>query len=710
MKLSSAALPLLLLVASPQALPRALPARPPAAQPPAAQEVQTFRDKLKAALRIGASDEVTRLVRQNEEATVAEVMALCEAIAIEGSDELEDLIAALRKAWKEIYETEFVDNMYEFFSLLRVDLKRTRAQILNRYAVDIAAFQKAEDTGDSNALNAIGLNFQAYGAAFEEIGDYYNASQSYLNYGLCFDESRREQDADPRRAFEGQRKAVELREKIGLLDAPWKVAKARMQDLEAAGYGDSPPPEAPSGDPPAGETPPAGGEAGGAEAPPAPAPAAAPAEPALVSMAFEVADDPEEPSRPHYTLDTAYQMWSSLSLGAAAAAGEAAPSVKFSSFVSEASPVVLRTAAAKAGVDYTGDGQVDVEIPLTGKITPVQVEIGKDDARRPWAFLATIGRTEDTYQGFQFNLEVSDQYMGIYFAPAASVGGLLGSKKIRVFDDNMDGIYGSLPLTWGYIGLADGSFQPDMDAILVEGEKAARPWSSLFELDGAWYRLEAERGGLVLRATPASPKLGWLKLDYGGGDADWVVVQGNAPNDTLFLRLEQGKKVAAPIGGYKLFAGEISTGKDDQLNKALMLATPRTPFFEVREGQTTDVKLGAPYTFAFDFKQDATSLTVVGKSVVVEGRGNESYQRLWNCVLMPDVLVRKAGSKKGKEVGGMRPIQSQEELADKNNDYVSIWFPQDLVHEKKVDEVLEVQLVSKKHKLFKKIESDWQTD
>ena len=165
----------------------------------------------------------------------------------------------------------------------------------------------------------------------------------------------------------------------------------------------------------------------------------------------------------------------------------------------EDSPAVLRTGAAKASVDVNGDGKGDVEIPLTGKIAQVQINLG-GDAARPWAFLAVIGAERDTYQGINpWNLAPNDAQMSIYVAAAASLVGTVNGTKVRVIDDNLDGHYGSAPKIWRYPGLIEGSNQPDVDTVVIGDAKVARPWSRLQKIGDA-------RFGRAEREWPTSPR------------------------------------------------------------------------------------------------------------------------------------------------------------------------------------------------------------
>ncbi len=131
-----------------------------------------------------------------------------------------------------------------------------------------------------------------------------------------------------------------------------------------------------------------------------------------------------------------------------------------------------------------------------------------------------------------------------------------------------------------------------------------------------------------------------------------------------------------------------------------------TPTWRVSAGESATVELGAPFGFDFKVSQGEESVTVSGNSVVITGRGQETYQRFWNCVPRPEVSVRKVGTKKGSKGEKLRRVESQEQINDQGN-FDGVWFPYGTEIEKKKGEDVEVQLVEKKNKLFGKVESDW---
>jgi hypothetical protein len=569
--------------------------------------------------------------------------------------------------------------VYEFFSLIPPSAKEQRKKLKHQYQLQNKKFLDAEREKDKNKFGELGLIMKGLGERFEEIGDYYFASQAYLQWGRANDEPLRGTDADLKTAHDAYLKAVQAREKLELLDIHHAQTKERQQHLEAAGFGDP------------------------AKGPPK---AAEPKEGAAITLAptFELVEEIEEYRRPLFTADSLYLMWSTVQLRGKGT------STKFNGM--KDSPTVLRVGSAEVMVDTDGDGEGDVEVPMTGKLVPVQVPIGSGDGQRQWGFLAAVGGTRDTYNGIQYNASASDEYMSIYVAPAGSVVADLAGTQVRIFDDNMDGIYGSAPMSWAHTGLVphwEENYQYDFDSVVVGAEKAAQPWSEFLRIGAAWYRMESADTGLAIKATPMLDlTTGKLKLDLKGLSADWVVVRGaeRSKYENCFFEIAGNRGgVEVPVGMYSLVAGQVSKGSKAQMAKALIVPGRNAPSWTVAPGETTEVELGAPFGFAFDTTEDAESLTVVGDSVAITGSGGESYQRLWNCVVRPEVSIREAGSKRGSKPEDMSGAGTQEELAEKGFQYA--WFPYDLVLEKKSAEDHEAMLLEKKNKLFGKIESEW---
>ncbi len=632
---------------------------------------------------MAAKDEarMTALVTAAQDEAVKVTVAECEGLLERTGEEREALLAALRKAWKAAFATDFVRQQYEYYSLMSPGTKKGWLELRQRYGVEAERYDKALAERTYRDLPAIGYEMESYGKAFAELGDLYHASQSWITSAWCFEEEYLKDEANLEASYVAFEQGIRLREEVGLRDAALERATERLEVLEGAGVGDE-------------------GEFTGTLAGKARREAEL-ASAVTVDMTFALVENLESPQRPYYCADEAYQMWPAVSLGAVEA------KERFPYFDG---PRVVRTAYAEAKVDADADGEGDVAIPLTGSAESVTFTAGSGEQAVPWGFLARIGLERDRYQGFDMNMVSDERQLQIFTAPAGSLKGEVQGVALQVFDDNMDGVYGSAVKNWASIGcLPTGSGQADMDALRVGNEKAARPWSPVAHLGGAWYQLAIE--GTKLTATPISDvETGKIALDFAGLTPDYLVVQGVTRYGDAFFDLtgpEAKKGLEVPVGTYYLITGRVSKGKREQIAKALIVPPEKARSYEVTAGQTVKVELGAPFGFEFSVRQSDEKVTVVGDSVVVSGRGGETYQRLWNCVVTPEASVRKAGSKKGGKAEEMRTATAQEDINAADGDYAVAWFPWDTDLPKKKGEEAEVQLSMKKHKLFGKIESEW---
>ncbi|MEM7310507.1 MAG: hypothetical protein AAF682_27780 [Planctomycetota bacterium] len=671
---------LLVLLALPLVSPL-VGSEPPAGAPsPVLVQNKTdeFMSKFRQAMKVGATEEMNRLIRTYQDQAVYKIIEICEAISNESNEKLEEDISALTKAWKAIHKTSFPDTMYEFFSLMRPEVKEHRRKLATQYRLRNKEFVAAEAAKDKTKFGALGTEMKALGESFEKIGDYYYASQAYLLWGKSFDEFLRGNDADLKQAHDAFKKSVQLREKIGLKDILYSTTKERWMHLEKTGHGD---PEKldPEALDPVDKI-----EAGSS-----------------LATSFELVEDITAYRRPIYAGDELYAMWGTLAMTAKGS------TTKFASI--EKSPQIIRSGSSKVVVDLDHDGEGDIDIPLTGNITPIQVTLGSGDEARPWAFLTAVGAQRDTYNGMQFNLGPSDENLSVYIAPASSLVTMIGETPIRILDDNMDAKYGSDPIPWGHIGLVENHFQMDMDSVVVGSSKVAVPWSEFLQVGDTWYKVESDESGQEITAAPVPGlKTGTVKLSMKGLKADWLVIKGASKSkfENCYFDLMASKGgVKVPAGRYELFLGQVSKGKKAQMSKALVVPTDDTEVWTIEADKTTTINLGGPFKYDFYAEQDEEQVTVIGTSINVRGVANESYQRLWNCVARPDVSIRQEGKKRGTKGEGMKRADTQQEVTD--NGFKYAWFPFDMSLNKKSGDNFEAQLFEKKNKLFGKIESDW---
>jgi len=673
--------------------PAVAPARSAASSLPAPfqeppDRATQFKTKFRQALEINAKEEIAKLVRSYAEEATQHVVELCNTLANGGSDQVEKELAALREAWKTSFKSGFVEHMYNYFSLLDPRAAKEVEKVDRLYQAAYKKYAENLTKKDGGVFDLLAKEFAGVGKAFDELGYMLFAGRAYNLAGLCVDTGTRGPAAEHDFAADYFGSALKALEAWEITDGWYQSIKARYEELTRLGKGT------------------AGGSVPGALPVPGPEPVKA-GEATISSFSFEAVPQLDKFVRPNYSLDEVHVLWPLVYMR------EKGTSSNFQALGKKVK--ILRTGSAALMLDVDGDDKGDKEISASGNKALVQFQIGEADDKREWACITEVGGDKETYQGLQVNVQPNDRQFILYVMNAASMVGMVNNVPVRIFDDNMDGIYGSAPQTWQYIGLAGGSVQPDLDAMLVGAEKHARPYSEFAEIGGAWFQLEAVKGGAQIKATPSNVEVGKLKLDYKGELPEYVVLQGEGALANTYIDLLQngaGAEVNLPVGKYKLSYGIVRKGKKQQIMKALILPGPRTPTWDVVAGKSTIVQLGAPFGFDFEAEHKGETLSVKGASVVVVGAKGERYERLWNCAPRPELLWRKSGSKRASKPERFGIVENLNDVDDQGkavHEYADTFHPISLSVEAKVKEgeTVEVQLVEKKNKLFGVIESAW---
>lgn len=646
------------------------------------QDGTDFRAEYMKAMRIGDKALMGRLVKDNTDAAVAWIIDTAEAISNAPSEAIYERMAALKAGWAESMKTDFCDQMERYFSFLDAPTKRERIKLRREYDKLQAQYFANLEEKDESAFIRIAVEFEGAASAFETIGDWYYYSQCYGFAAISFDESMAGKKADLDRATNAYKCFLDSREKIGLKDKIFITNKPRYEQLVALGFGSE-------------------AKAQAAEVEAAEAAAAGPLPPAVtMPMAFELVEDLGAIERPSYYMDEIYQIWNLLPLQRKGS--------QYTIPRLENGPTVYRVGSAEVKLDADGDGAGEVEVPMRGNVDPVVFEIGDGPSRRPWAFLATTGLERDEYQGFETNLSPTDDVVNIYIAPAGSLTGDLNGVPIRIFDDNLDGIYGSPATSWGHVGMSKDHYMPEMDSMVIGDSKRAQPFSEYVQVGDKWYKLEVLNGGTSVKAQEVRVKTGTLSLKYKGTKPQYVIVKGSNDYENSYFDLVGEKEVEVPVGRYELFFGIVTKGKKRQVMKAVILPGADTPTWDVLKPDTeVEIELGSPYGFAFDYSVGDEEIVLNGQSVVVTGVGGERYERIWGARTQPEVSYRKAGSGRGSKGEDTKLILNQNDISEYGG-WPAAWFPLDLVIPKKSSETdVEVKLMEKKNKLFGKIESDW---
>lgn len=661
----------------------AAPATPVAAPQDDPLPEGKFREEVRKAAAIGDQQAVATLMRNNPRNTVAWIITTNEMFSDGPNEALTKDMNLLRTGWRAAFSTGFFDKVEAFFAGLRPQFRRTRNELRNRFnelqtAFDRILSEKASDDRTARALD-MSLSFESLGQSFREIGDRYYSSNAFGNGGYLVDSTVVGDQADLIRAHTLLKLALEERLQLELEDRILRNLRIDVARLEPYAV------------------PPEGSTEGGSVDTTSKLPGVGLGPVSTVTGTFEPVPTMGAFERLGYGSDDVYMVWSSLVV-----TGEVG-STNFAAM--KDGPTVRRTGSAAAEAVGT-DGSVS-DIPVTGNVELVQTVIGDEQTRRPWAFLVTVPTDKEQYQGFELNYQPTKTQLILPVAPAASMVFDVGGTRVRVLDENMDGIYGGPETSWTYTGVVEGEFQIDMDAVVVGSSKRAVPFSELMQIGDGWFRLEPKDGGKNLNVESATLRTGKVKLDMKGVSPHSVIVRGTGALAGCFYDLMANRGTAdLPIGTYELVQGVVREGKRLNVQKCMFLGTGGQAIFSVQEGKTTTFALGAPFDISFKADVDESTATIRGHSLSVTGRGGERYHRLWGYTLRPEITLRKAGTKKGGRPERMPLVLDQSTVNEKGLGVA--WYPLDMTIEHGLGtDQIEIQLTEKKHALFGKLESTW---
>jgi hypothetical protein len=635
-------------------------------------EFRKFRD-------VGDMSSIAKAIQQQEFYAQTFAISQLELVTTSGSAEVNTNIKLLRAAWEDIYRSDdFLTNAERYLGSLTPGTRAQRsAQIQSFNAINTRLLAKlAEGSGAERAKAVLGVaaEMEPLGPVFEDLGDQWMAARAYYSIGFANDTFNiGEEYGRLAEVFRCYTKFIALRTSLGLEDRMFKDVKLRLEELAKLGFDPSLAPEA------------AGAVVVGIKL----------GTPRRVEVTAFMLEEPDAVVRPNFSSDVSYPTWPSVYLT------KDGSQDTFDAM--ERSPTITRAGAAE--VQITGsDGKVQ-KVALTGKVTRVDTTTGTTP--RPWSCFFQTGNQNDYYHDIQANLSPSAESLNLYYLPASAMQFTVDEVVVQVFDDNGDGSYGSKPLTRGYADITKGEYQVDIDCMLIGKAKAAVPFSEYTQIGSAWYRLLPQDSGVAFEVTPAEVVSGSVELDFKGAiKPDWIVIQGQETLVDCFFDLTSGKKVEVPVGRYNFLCGGFREGdRPDGIKKGILTAGKNMPPLLVKAGEVTKLTLGAPFAFEFKSTVSGNKCTVLGNSITVVGAGGERYHRLWNSRVQPEVLIRKAGGKKGSKGGRMSLIGDAQTLSDKG--FEKAWKPLDMEVENTFGNEVELQLVQEKSKQFGKIESEW---
>lgn len=642
----------------------------------------------KAAIQAAAKKFDTRtiesLLKKRLEFGQRTAVDLLENVAWRPNERNTEEIKPFRAAWKEAFDDNFLRNVERGLSRMPGSLRKKRNQLIVDFDTAYTIYQNLEGKKPGKERNlelkSIGSQLEQMGDAMLEVGELYFATLAHYYAAVANHAERVGDDQDLALVARSLTKMIETRERLGLADddkMPW--ARAVVEELAAAGV-----------------TP---GAVGAGEPGTVVTPAYKFGPARTFTGEFRALEDPVEVLRPGYSNDAAYVTWNLLSLR------RIGSTITFSAMSD--SPKVTRTKEAEFEVEGT-DGTTS-SYQVTGRVTLVETTAG--DPPHPFAFLVQTGTNQDYFHEVLVNLQPNVDFLGLYSLPAAGITIDIDDTPLTVFDDNADGLFGSVvPLTFNYVGVTSGEFQPDIDTVLIGKSKRAVPFSEFMLIGKTWSRLEPQVAGTSFRVSPIEDlKTGELALKFDGPKPDWMIVRGEGSLETCYFDLTASRKVEVPVGRYVLYYGGFREGeRADGIRKAMVIPGKSPSSWAVKEGEVTDVELGKPFDIDFKFTANSSRVTVLGESLTVTGKAGERYHRLWNLRLSPEVQIRKGDKGKGTKFGRMQLISDQNTLNDEG--FNRAWKPLDMEVENRFStDAVEVRLVEKKNKLFGKLESSWRS-
>ncbi|WP_145197924.1 hypothetical protein [Planctomycetes bacterium Poly30] len=661
----------------------------------AQSSLDRFRLDFDAAVKQGSKAKMDKLVQSQEADAIFTILITAEAISYAPNDILYDRFNALRDTWTRLYDNDFPDRLELYFVNLTQAEKKIRRKIKVEYDKLVKQRTAAETSKDPAELLKVAERYERLAGEFEKIGDKWYESDSLISAGALADEQYHKKKTNLQRVTELYEKGLALREELGVKDLTYKRVHPRLRALVGMGFGsgaakkpepvtgkpdETPNEDDPKDDPEDGKAPVAGGAL-------------------TAKLSFQEIKGLKDDQRPNYYLDEHRQIWPAVQLRAPGSKSDIPR-------LGPNGPQIIREGAAKVMIDLDRDGTGDMEWPAKGKLDTVVMEIGEGAAKRKWGLMVEVGRTQDFYQGQQMNLAPTSDQMSLFYIPGGYMAGEVAGVEIELYDDNLDGVYGSMPSAWAHTQLKSGMTQPEVDSIRIDGEKMAQPMSQYVNLGSAgWHALTVLNAGTEVSVEPVTFKTGTLQLKAKGVKPDIVILKGNGGVlGETFVNIGGGGKVEVPEGRWDLYFGIVREGKKMQAMKAVILPSDSSPGYLVKEGENVEVTLGAPYSFGFDVSRQQESATVKGMSVQVIGAGGEAYDRFYGAVPQPEAFIRKKGSKRAFESEKMHPAVSLDDLTKYGWD--QFWKPLDVLFDTKGEEV-EVQLIEKKNKLFGSIESEW---
>lgn len=378
------------------------------------------------------------------------------------------------------------------------------------------------------------------------------------------------------------------------------------------------------------------------------------------------------------------------------------------------------------------DPKASIDIDVGAKAKPSQffLDAGKTV---PYAMFFWQGGEKERVGDADVNLAPAPQNTAIFYRSAASWHAHVGSDKLTLYDDSGNGsAMDSEPqkdeLKLYTLGQPEaGQVVPLLDSMQV-GKGPRVPFSEFVQIGSAWFHLRSPAAGkIALRPfNPQYMQTGKIKLAWSGPKPTapvQLVIQGKGDYATAWFDIASGKEIEVPATEYRVVYGRILQGKGVRLQTATIWQGSSKPF-TVTAGKTTEVKMGAPFTLAFERAGSDPDVEIDGRKILLRESSGCVLAEPQNMVPVPDVLAAKNADGKGAKVVGKFVKLDDPELLNKASGLQAntqlrlsvAYFP---VPEGQRDGSqtfkcklpapgMKVGLSIKKHPLFGKVDSEFQ--
>ncbi|MCA8953802.1 MAG: hypothetical protein KDE27_30095 [Planctomycetes bacterium] len=275
----------------------------------------------------------------------------------------------------------------------------------------------------------------------------------------------------------------------------------------------------------------------------------------------------------------------------------------------------------------------------------------------PYTMFFWVGSDREHVGLAECNLAPRADYVLTYYKSGASWDAKIDKDTVTFYDDNCNGKPGEADVWAANLRVntageheGEGTPAPHMDSMRV-GKGDRVPVTEFVQLSSGWVYLQAKGDHVEYRPlNPEYFKTGKIKLVWDGPKDTrpaQLVIQGKGDYRTAYADIASGKEVEVPAGEWSVIFGRVVAGKGSRIQNATIY--PGTSeSFAVAPGEVKELKMGAPFTIAFEREGDK-SVKIDALKVFVKESSGCIFTELQGCGIAPEVLAAKDEDGKGSK-------------------------------------------------------------